>query len=1116
MHALKTPVRRQDSIPPRQGSPFSPFSPRTANPPIGRRRKVLAYCAAATLAALSVWALSMPSSASLHLLIDSDKAQLQFASRRDIARSAREEEASETAAVPAWERLARWSAPVSKLLPASGPSPETERSDDGSDSSIEAASSPPDAEHVPDGAAKGTWSLRSRGTRRGSNRRSDAQPPAAEKPAPAPREDSGDDSGSAYEPPADAAEGIETPEAPDASEALVPGQFQDETSSRGTAEAANEPDASLQGGALNAAEEKLIDSAVRDREAADVEQAKNHRAEKMRAAAQRKKGRKPKPKTSAKAAAADDRFKWLYRYPDGARGRWADVPEQNLTPKQQKARESHLRYWWPNEKPRTRLYNETAYEDPMGRPEAAAADEPSHYLEYILRDLKPWADLGGISKHDVRNVSILTGGYCAGDMVRFQIMRGRLWVDYRTERGSDGWYPAKLGPGNTSAKGRVPFLIFALLDVLRAFPGQIPDVDAVVHTSDFACMKKDPSIVDYKRPFEITPERPMPILGYNGAPNYFDIPVPDYTYYGHEHSWFMDAADDLVIGWGQQQDYLRGRCDLVPLKDRKPLLIWRGRTHDPEYPKRDLLRRRFVKCPKKLRAMGRDSDAALFDMTTKDVILSSLCDFRYSAYLECEAYTTNLRQKLATGSPLLSPTMQYWEWWSRALVPGKHFVEVSSGDHMCEDIVDKLRAMEAALTLEAEVPDSSQDSTASDSSRSSDNDNRGSDENRGSGDGGGGRNSGGSGNSNSGSSRGNSGSESKSGSSRADGRRGDDRDNAEESQTASSGDLAEGGSRGSGSGSGGGGTGGGGRIDAFNGGSGSGSGSGEKARGQRGEVRQSARSDEGSSIDSQGAASDAVRDEDQQSDLRQRRLLGGASRGEGAAEESASDSQSEMQSDIRSDFAKGGGENGRRGGDGGGRGGGDGTIGNVLASYVADPGGDSAQQIAKADKGRRSRVLGYGSEYTPTQIGENAQQFLWDHVRMEDVRVYWRDLLQQYSKLQTFQPFKSEGARCMNWGRMLVEFGFPFDSENNYDIQLVQKFYPYIQGGDDDIYSCDDEEKTPVWWDCEAVEDWQPFRRDPYLSELCGLPAGWEAQKEWEKNPVGKGYPLPGWDQMEQ
>ena len=35
-----------------------------------------------------------------------------------------------------------------------------------------------------------------------------------------------------------------------------------------------------------------------------------------------------------------------------------------------------------------------------------------------------------------------------------------------------------------------------------------------------------------------------------------------------------------------------------------------------------------MKCPKKLRAMGRPEDAALFDMTTKNVMLSTLCDFR--------------------------------------------------------------------------------------------------------------------------------------------------------------------------------------------------------------------------------------------------------------------------------------------------------------------------------------------------------------------------------------------------------------------------------------------------------------------------------------------------------
>jgi hypothetical protein len=49
---------------------------------------------------------------------------------------------------------------------------------------------------------------------------------------------------------------------------------------------------------------------------------------------------------------------------------------------------------------------------------------------------------------------------------------------------------------------------------------------------------------------------------------------------------------------------------------------------------------------------------------------------------------------------------------------------------------------------------------------------------------------------------------------------------------------------------------------------------------------------------------------------------------------------------------------------------------------------------------------------------------------MEDVRLYLRDLLREYAALQTFQPFRSEEARCMNWGRMLAEFGAPHARPN--------------------------------------------------------------------------------------
>lgn len=61
---------------------------------------------------------------------------------------------------------------------------------------------------------------------------------------------------------------------------------------------------------------------------------------------------------------------------------------------------------------------------------------------------KPHTKSGcALTQEDVLNASALHFGYCAGDVVRFQILSGRLWVDFRTEREATGWYPMKNGPG---------------------------------------------------------------------------------------------------------------------------------------------------------------------------------------------------------------------------------------------------------------------------------------------------------------------------------------------------------------------------------------------------------------------------------------------------------------------------------------------------------------------------------------------------------------------------------------------------------------------------------------------------------------------------------------------
>ena len=70
---------------------------------------------------------------------------------------------------------------------------------------------------------------------------------------------------------------------------------------------------------------------------------------------------------------------------------------------------------------------------------------PSPHLTFVC--IIPYSDQSADMQEDVLNASALHFGYCAGDVVRFQILGGRLWVDFRTERESTGWYPMKNGPG---------------------------------------------------------------------------------------------------------------------------------------------------------------------------------------------------------------------------------------------------------------------------------------------------------------------------------------------------------------------------------------------------------------------------------------------------------------------------------------------------------------------------------------------------------------------------------------------------------------------------------------------------------------------------------------------
>ena len=64
----------------------------------------------------------------------------------------------------------------------------------------------------------------------------------------------------------------------------------------------------------------------------------------------------------------------------------------------------------------------------------------------------------------------------------------------------------------------------------------MPDLDAVLQTSDFPCM------------LAADADEAPPLFGYNSHPTYTDVPFPDYSYWGHEYSHLLGQPPEPGSG----------------------------------------------------------------------------------------------------------------------------------------------------------------------------------------------------------------------------------------------------------------------------------------------------------------------------------------------------------------------------------------------------------------------------------------------------------------------------------------------------------------------------------------------------------------------------------------
>lgn len=144
----------------------------------------------------------------------------------------------------------------------------------------------------------------------------------------------------------------------------------------------------------------------------------------------------------------------------------------------------------------------SATASPNNNNNATASEACPGYFQWIHEDLNPWKDTG-ITLEMVERTKETTAH------VRIVIVRGKLYVK-KYER---------------AFQTRDLVTIWGILQLLRLYPGQLPDMDLMFECGDEPIILKS----DYERPDALVPP---PLFHYCGNESTFDIVFPDWSFWG--------------------------------------------------------------------------------------------------------------------------------------------------------------------------------------------------------------------------------------------------------------------------------------------------------------------------------------------------------------------------------------------------------------------------------------------------------------------------------------------------------------------------------------------------------------------------------------------------------
>ncbi|XP_010055151.1 protein O-glucosyltransferase 1 [Eucalyptus grandis] len=281
----------------------------------------------------------------------------------------------------------------------------------------------------------------------------------------------------------------------------------------------------------------------------------------------------------------------------------------------------------------------------MFQPTDLPARECPEYFRWIHEDLRAWKSTG-ITKEMVERTRDFAH-------YRLVILKGRVYVEHFRK------------PYQTRDVGT----IWGIVQLLRLYPGKIPDLELMFYCNDQPVIMKN----DYQGP---NATLPPPLFRFCGNQSAFDITFPDWSFWG----W----AEINIGPWESTVRAIRQNSEKIEWNDKVPYAYWKGNTGVAA------TRRDLMKCNA---TSGQDWKTHLYHQEWsrevsqgfKQSKLEDQCTHRYKIYVEGEAWSVSEKYIMACNSMTLMVKPEFLDFFTRGMIPLEHYWPIRP-DNKCRDI----------------------------------------------------------------------------------------------------------------------------------------------------------------------------------------------------------------------------------------------------------------------------------------------------------------------------------------------------------------------------------------------------------------------------------------------